>query len=73
MGSAMTYVIEMSAAIIAVAFIIPIAFSYLFNGSSWGETPAVVVTLGTTVLGIFCIIGLMLKFMPSELRARVGL
>lgn len=67
------YIFEMAIALIMTGFLVPLGMSYLFNGSSWGTTDAIIVTLGTTVLGIMVVIGLMLRFMPPELKSRVGM
>ena len=72
-ASPMGYVIEMAAALIATAFIVPIAMTYLFNLSNWEGVPSTIVTLGTTVLAVFFMLGLFLKFMPAELKSKLGM
>lgn len=71
--SPMGYVIEMAAALIATAFIVPIALVYLFNLSNWEGVPTTITTLGTTVLAVFFMLGLFLKFMPVELKSKMGM
>lgn len=74
MPSAMSYIMEMIAVIIAIAVVVPIAMLLLFNGTEqWGSTPSYIITLLTTVVAIFFALGIMLKMMPTEVRGRVGL
>lgn len=73
-STAMKYIMEMIAVIIAISAVVPIAMTLLFNGTAaWGNTPSYIITLLTTVVAIFFALGIMLKMMPADVKSRVGL
>lgn len=73
-SATMKYILEMVAVLLMVAFVVPIAMTYLFNGTdSWGNTPTYVITLLTDVVAVFFALGVMIKMMPSDVKSKIGL
>lgn len=72
-ASTAAYIMELMIAVFMVAYLIPPAIVSLTCSTSWTGANAVVITLGTTVLGVLIILGVALALMPKELKSKVGL
>lgn len=67
------YIIGIVLAIYITAYTLPEAVVALTCSTSWSGAPTAVITLGTTVLSIIVILGIAIKFMPQEIKSKVGL
>lgn len=72
-ASTAAYIMELMIAVFMVAYLIPPAIVALTCSTSWTGANAVVITLGTTVLGILIIMGVALALMPKELKGKIGM
>lgn len=73
MGSSIAqYAMEMGIALIIVAVVIPIGLVMIAEANLTGVN-ASVATIITIVFPILAILGLAIKFMPQELKSRVGI
>lgn len=65
-------IIAIALALYVAAYTLPEAFVALTCSTSWTGAPTAVTTLGTTVLAIVVITGIMIKFMPKEIKSKAG-
>ena len=65
-------IIGIAIALYVAAYTLPDAFVALTCSTSWAGAPTAVTTLGTTVLAIVVIAGIMIKFMPAEIKSKAG-
>jgi type IV secretory pathway TrbL component len=66
------YAVEMGIALIVVALIIPMGLVMIAEANLTGVNSSVA-TIITIVFPILAVLGLALKFMPDELKSRVGI
>ena len=65
-------IIAIALSLYVAAYTLPDAFVALTCQTSWAGAPTAVITLGTTVLAIVVIVAIMIKFMPEEIKGRIG-
>jgi len=72
-GGVAGYIIGVVLALYITAYTLPEAIVALTNATNWSGAPTAVITLGTTVLAIIVILGIAIRFMPSEIKSKVGI
>lgn len=72
MGDIARYAMEMGIALVIVAVMIPMGLVMISEANLTGVS-STVATVFTVLFPILAILGLALKFMPQELKSRVGI
>lgn len=72
-GGTAGYIIGVVLALYIAAYTLPEAMVALTNATAWAGAPTAVITLGTTVLAIIVILGIAIRFMPAEIKSKMGI